>query len=71
MDDLAIIIDSEIEIFADWVAEKGYSKRKYTHPSKVGKWYSEVQETGYLTTKELVQEFEKWRTKNEGQLQKR
>ncbi len=59
MDDLSTIIDSEIEVFADWQAEKGYTKRMYTHPDKVGKWFSETQDTGYLTTKELVQEFEK------------
>lgn len=59
MDDLSTIITSEIEAFADWQAENGYTKRKYTHPSKVGKWFSESQDNGYLTTKELVQEFEK------------
>jgi hypothetical protein len=45
--------------FADWVSEKGYRKRTHTHPSKVGKWYSEIQDTGYLSTQELVKLFKK------------
>jgi hypothetical protein len=39
--------------FAEWIALKRYSKRYYTHPNKVGKWFSDYEDNGYLTTSEL------------------
>lgn len=44
---------------ANWIQEKEYSKRKHTHPNKVGKWFSNYTDSGFLTDDELLSEYEK------------
>lgn len=44
---------------ANWIQEKEYSKKKHTHPNKVGKWFSNYTDSGFLTDDELLSEYEK------------
>lgn len=41
--------------FAEWAANKRYTKRTSTHPKYVGMWYSDIEATGYLTIEALFQ----------------
>lgn len=45
--------------FANWIQEKEYSKRKHTHPNKVGKWFSNYTDSGFLSDDELFSEYQK------------
>ena len=45
--------------FANWIQEKEYSKRKHTHPNKIGKWFSNYTDSGFLSDDELFAEYQK------------
>jgi hypothetical protein len=39
--------------FNKWIYENEFVKKKYTQPSKIGKWFSSIREEGYLTDNQL------------------
>lgn len=43
--------------FALWLTKYQYRKKEHTHPKNVGKWWSDYDDTGYLTDEELIREF--------------
>lgn len=47
--------------FALWISKNEYSKRKYTHPNHIGKWFSIIQDTGYLSDEGLYEQYKKER----------
>lgn len=59
--DCAIIAQQHAEELAcelaNWIEVNKYYKRYSTHPKYVEKWFSDYRDTGYLTTKELYQQF--------------
>ena len=36
-----------------WVEKNEFRKLKHTHPNKIGKWFSNISEKGFLTDEEL------------------
>jgi hypothetical protein len=50
--------------FAIWIQDKGYKKKKYTHPNKIGEWFSDSEATGFLKDEELYDLFKTTQLKN-------
>jgi len=51
------LVSNRCTEFAAWIQEKQYNKKMITHPNNVGKWYSDYEDNGYLTDKELFNVF--------------
>ncbi len=50
--------NAEISIkFAVWIAENKFEKKTHTHPNKIGKWFSNNNDLGFLTDEELYKYF--------------